>query len=144
LASSRPQFKVLWAVVIPLLVAMVNLFRGIQRAAQNLGHDLGVLGDVSSLVGVGVVGLPDVDVATAALVPTFPLIQRFQRTTKQELSVVARAIPTRIVGIRAIREVAANPALTQRSESTLLVDLCCMSNAPSGPVAWRRARLPFA
>jgi len=90
---------------------MVNLFGRQHCSAQYFGHDLGVLGYVSVFVSVRVARFPDVDVAAAALVPAFALIQWLKLAPELQLPVVTRAISATVVGLRAIGKVAATSAL---------------------------------
>lgn len=52
---ARPHFQVLWPVVCPDAVLMMDGFIVAQWAAQNLRHDQPVLGKPAMLVGVGMV-----------------------------------------------------------------------------------------
>lgn len=74
LLPSDPQLEILRAIVISLPVAMMHLLSWQERPFQHRSHHPGMLSDVTSAVGIRMLGLPDIDVAIAAPVPTFPLI----------------------------------------------------------------------
>jgi hypothetical protein len=69
LSASSPQFEVLRTVVIPLAVPMMHLFFVKRGTFKHRSHDLCMLCDVPSLVGIGMLRFPDVNIAVASLVP---------------------------------------------------------------------------
>jgi hypothetical protein len=69
LPASSPQLKVPGPVVVSLSVAMMHLLLWQKRPPQHRSHDLRMLGDVPSFVGVGMFRFPDVDIPVAGFVP---------------------------------------------------------------------------
>jgi hypothetical protein len=68
-----------------------------------------MLGHISMLVGVGMIWLPDVDVAIAGLEPALPKIQRREALALSQLLIMGCTIPAAAMPVRAAREVTACP-----------------------------------
>jgi hypothetical protein len=66
------QYQVFRAIVRAVEVAMVNVFIRVQRAAQHIGHDLAMLGNVTTLIGHRMLREPQQYVAVMFGASTLP------------------------------------------------------------------------
>jgi hypothetical protein len=90
------------------------------------------------------VGLPDIDVAIAALEPALSHIQRLQWLALPQLLIMSCTVTATAMPIRATREVATCSSAAYRLQWALLVPLSRMAGAPAACGASRKAQFPLA